>query len=92
MVSKEFHASRRSLYRDLLEDNSVGFVFSGDTLFKGSWGRTDLPTSSFKDVISSITNKLLTLPSDTFVYPGHGSPTKIVDEAPIYLKLTAGRD
>ncbi len=69
-----------------------GFVFSGDTLFKGSWGRTDLPTSSFKDVISSITNKLLTLPSDTFVYPGHGSPTKIVDEAPIYLKLTAGRD
>lgn len=46
-------------------------VFSGDTLFRGSWGRIDLPTSSFSDIIESITNKLMKLPEDTIVYPGH---------------------
>ena len=46
-------------------------LFSGDTLFRGSWGRIDLPTSSFGDIISSITNKLIKLPTDTIVYPGH---------------------
>ena len=45
-------------------------LFSGDTLFRGSWGRIDLPTSSFEDIISSITNKLIKLPTDTIVYPG----------------------
>ena len=46
-------------------------LFSGDTLFRGAWGRTDLPTSSFEDIISSITDKLINLPEDTIVYPGH---------------------
>ena len=46
-------------------------LFSGDTLFRGSWGRTDLPTSSFEEIISSITNKLINLPENTIVYPGH---------------------
>ena len=46
-------------------------LFSGDTLFRGAWGRVDLPTSSFEDIISSITNKLIKLPADTIVYPGH---------------------
>ena len=62
-------------------------LFSGDTLFRGTWGRTDLPTSSFESIISSITNKLLKLPDDTIVYPGHGKTTKIGDEKPIYLEL-----
>ena len=44
-------------------------AFSGDTLFYGTWGRTDLPTSSFDDIINSITEKLLKLPDDTIVYP-----------------------
>ena len=44
-------------------------VFSGDTLFRGSWGRTDLPTSNFEEIINSITTKLMTLPEDTIVYP-----------------------
>jgi len=48
-----------------------GMLFSGDTLFRGSWGRIDLPTSSFEDIISSITNKLMELPDNTIVYPGH---------------------
>ncbi len=46
-------------------------LFSGDTLFRGSWGRTDLPTSNFEQIIDSITNKLMVLPEDTIVYPGH---------------------
>lgn len=62
-------------------------LFSGDTLFRGTWGRTDLPTSNFKDIINSITNKLAVLPDDTIVYPGHGRTTRIKEEEPIYLSL-----
>lgn len=46
-------------------------LLSGDTLFSGTWGRTDLPTSSFEDIMTSIANKLMILPEDTIVYPGH---------------------
>ena len=63
------------------------FVFTGDTLFRGTWGRTDLPTSSFPDIINSIIEKLLKLPDDTIVYPGHGKSTMIELEKPIYLEL-----
>ena len=64
-----------------------GLVFSGDTLFKGTWGRTDLPTSSLLDIMDSITKKLLVLPEETIVYPGHGKITRIREEKPIYLNL-----
>ena len=67
-------------------------LFSGDTLFKGTWGRTDLPTSSFPDIIASITNKLATLPDETIVYPGHGKSTRIKEEEPIYLTLSPRLD
>ena len=62
-------------------------IFSGDTLFRGSWGRTDLPTSSFTEIIDSIANKLMQLPGDTIVYPGHGKSTIIQEEENIYLEL-----
>ena len=62
-------------------------LFSGDTMFRGTWGRTDLPTSSREDIMDSIVNKLLKLPDDTIVYPGHGLSTRIEDEKPIYLEL-----
>lgn len=44
-------------------------LFSGDTMFYGTWGRTDLPTSNFQDIINSISEKLLKLPDNTIVYP-----------------------
>ncbi len=67
-------------------------LFSGDTLFHGTWGRTDLPTSNFTDIIQSITNKLLILPEDTIVYPGHGKSTMIGEEIPIYCELKPRED
>ena len=57
-----------------------GMLLSGDTLFKGTWGRTDLPTSSFESIISSIEDKLMKLPNETIIYPGHGKSSIIKDE------------
>lgn len=62
-------------------------VFTGDCLFRGTWGRTDLPTGSLNEIMDSIINRLLVLPDDTIVYPGHGKSTIIKEEKPIYLEL-----
>ena len=48
-----------------------GMVFTGDTLFVGAVGRTDLPTSSWEDLERSVRVKLYSLPGETLVYPGH---------------------
>lgn len=64
-------------------------VFSGDTMFSGSWGRTDLPTGNFEEIMNSITTRLMTLPDETIVYPGHGKTTMIQDERNIYIELRA---
>lgn len=53
------------------------FVISGDALFNGSIGRTDLPGGNYDQLIGSIKEKLLTLPVDTIVYSGHGPFTTI---------------
>jgi len=57
-----------------------GVVFTGDALFKGVIGRTDLPAASYRQLVHSINDKLLILPDDTVVYPGHGSQTTIGQE------------
>ncbi|HER09515.1 MAG TPA: MBL fold metallo-hydrolase [Bacteroides sp.] len=57
------------------------FVISGDALFAGSIGRTDLPGGDYEILIASIQSKLLVLPGDTAVYPGHGPSTSIGREA-----------
>jgi hydroxyacylglutathione hydrolase len=52
-------------------------LFSGDTLFAGSIGRTDLPNSDATTIIPAIKTKLMILPAETIVYPGHGSSSTI---------------
>ncbi len=57
-----------------------GVVFTGDTLFTGSIGRTDLPGGSFDELMRSIREKLLTLGDTVKVFPGHGPGTTIKEE------------
>jgi glyoxylase-like metal-dependent hydrolase (beta-lactamase superfamily II) len=55
-------------------------LLAGDTLFAGSVGRTDLPGGNARQLIASINNRLLTLPDDVTVIPGHGPKTSIAEE------------
>ena len=66
----------------LVKDGEEQCLFSGDTLFAGSVGRYDFPTSSGTALFASIRNKLMKLPDDLKVYPGHGLPTEIGAERP----------
>lgn len=61
-------------------DKEGGVLFSGDTLFRGTFGRYDLPTADAKTLFSSIKEKLLTLPDGVKVLPGHESATTIGHE------------
>jgi glyoxylase-like metal-dependent hydrolase (beta-lactamase superfamily II) len=64
-----------------------GVVFTGDTLFVGGLGRTDLPGGSWEVMLNSIRTKLLTLPDETIVYPGHNygpSPKSTVKNERLY--------
>ena len=60
---------------------SEKLLFSGDTLFEGSFGRTDLPTGDTNTLVRSIKEKLFKLPGDTKVLPGHGEITDIKYES-----------
>lgn len=63
-----------------LYDAKDGFLISGDTLFEGSIGRSDLPGGNLARLLESVKKKLYTLPDNTVVYPGHGNPTTIERE------------
>ncbi|GCA98718.1 MBL fold hydrolase [Mycolicibacterium sp. NCC-Tsukiji] len=60
-----------------VSDGPADLAFTGDTLFKQSVGRTDLPGGSGRDLLDSIVTKLLVLDDDTVVLPGHGPQTTI---------------
>ena len=69
-----------------------GFVLAGDTLFQGGVGRTDLPGGSHEQMLASIRDRLLVLPDDTAILPGHGPATTVGDERdtnPFLRGLTA---
>ena len=55
-------------------------VFTGDSLFRRSIGRTDLPGGNHEALVESVTTRLLSLPDDTLVLPGHGPSTTIGEE------------
>ena len=57
-----------------------GVVFAGDTLFNFGIGRTDFPGCSYEELMDSIHHKLMTLPDETIVLPGHGPQTTIATE------------
>jgi glyoxylase-like metal-dependent hydrolase (beta-lactamase superfamily II) len=61
---------------------SLGVLFSGDTLFNGGPGATGRSYSSFPTIVASITDRLLALPDETVVLPGHGDHTTIGAERP----------
>ena len=68
---KVFHTPGHTKGGICLYQEDEKILFSGDTIFRGTWGRTDLPTSSFESIIKSITEKIMVLPEDTIIYPGH---------------------
>lgn len=55
-------------------------LFSGDTIFMESVGRTDFPTGNGRQLIDSVQNKVLALPADVQIYPGHGPKTSVAYE------------
>ena len=61
-------------------DEKEGLVFTGDSLFQGSIGRTDFPGGDHEGLLRSVSQVLFALPEDTVVYPGHGPATTIGDE------------
>ena len=76
-LKQEVLAQSRELFArvdGIAEENTL---FSGDTLFYASIGRTDFPGCSFKELADSIHNKLWNLPDETQVFPGHMGPTMI---------------
>ncbi len=89
---KIIHTPGHTIGSSSLYCEQENMLFSGDTIFKGTWGRTDLPTSNFENIINSITNKVLILPDETIIYPGHGRTTRVKDEKDIYLELKAVKD
>ncbi len=67
-----------------------GLLFSGDHLFAGSIGRTDLPGGDYPTLMDSMRTKVLPLPDDVIVYPGHGPATTLARERgsnPFLLQL-----
>jgi len=73
-----------------LMDTDERRLFTGDTLFAGSWGRTDLPGGSDEQMVDSLT-RLSTMPTDLRVLPGHGGPSTLETERPWLEQVARSR-
>jgi len=80
-ILKTFHVPGHSPGSIAFYNPAQKFVITGDVLFKGSIGRTDLPGGDYDQLMQSIYKKLMTLPPETEVFPGHGPSTTIHEEA-----------
>lgn len=76
-VLKVIHVPGHTEGGIVLYDKADELLFSGDTLFRNSIGRTDLPGGSQSAIVRSIRERLYMLPDDVKVFPGHGEPTTI---------------
>ncbi len=74
MIHTPGHSPGSSVY--LIDDH----LFTGDTIFYGSIGRYDLPGGNYELLIESIKNKILSLPENTIIHPGHGEDTTVLFE------------
>ncbi len=63
-----------------LYEEKEGILFTGDILFSGSIGRTDLPSGSYEEISKSISTKLMSLPGDVKIFPGHGADSTLKKE------------
>lgn len=76
VIATPGHTSDSVIYYD--SANSLAFV--GDTIFKDSYGATHFPGGDFSQLMNSIKNKVLTLPEETLLYPGHEQATSVAAE------------
>lgn len=79
-VIKAFHTPGHTKGGMIFYNEAGQYVLTGDSLFAGSIGRTDLPEGDYDLLLESLRDKILTLPPDTVVYPGHGPTTTIATE------------
>lgn len=79
-ILKTIHVPGHSPGHLVFHNDKEHILFSGDVLFNGSIGRTDLEQGDYGSLIRNITEKLLILPDETVVYPGHGPSTTIGKE------------
>jgi hydroxyacylglutathione hydrolase len=77
---KVIHVPGHSKGSVALANISDKFIITGDVLFKGSIGRTDLPGGDYNTLLNSITNKLLNFSDETVIFPGHGPSSTIGEE------------
>lgn len=88
-VIKVIHVPGHSKGGIALYDEEDKVAFVGDSIFEGSIGRTDLPGGDLHTLLHSLNSKILTLPDDTVLLPGHGSETTVANEKQYnpYLKM-----